>query len=269
MGKFSSLILILMFLMSACTNKKPTSSEVKSDSKTSEMNSSPPAGPADLDGIKTLAANSSCAKVDWANRGVAPKGYIKGMALVYARSICNPHKIVSSEVPGPKEKDALSYYGIKPSNKNTYAFLIGLGMRESSGKHCCGRDASASNTSSTTAEAGMFQTSYNASSADSSLPGLLKDNSKKCYLETFKEGVTCSSYNWSNYGSGDGLAFQVKAKGCPSFAAEFAAITLRTLRGHYGPVNRKEVQFKNECVNMLTEIENLINNNPKLCEVLK
>lgn len=268
MGKFSSLLLILIFLMSACTNKKPTSSEVKGDSKPSEMNSSPPA-PADLDGIKKFAENSSCAKVNWANRGIAPKGYIKGMALVYARSVCNPHKVVSKETHGAKDKDALAYYGIQPSNKNTYAFLIGLGMRESSGKHCCGRDASASNTSSTTAEAGMFQTSYNASSADSSLPGLLKDNSKQCYLETFKEGVTCTSYNWSNYGSGDGLAFQVKAKNCPSFAAEFAAVTLRTLRAHYGPINRKEVQFKNECVDMLTEIETIVKNNPQLCEVLK
>jgi hypothetical protein len=43
--------------------------------------------------------------------------------------------------------------------------MLGHGMRESSGRHCEGRDLSADNVQSDTAEAGLFQTSYNAHSA--------------------------------------------------------------------------------------------------------
>ena len=43
-----------------------------------------------------------------------------------------------------------------------FVLLMGLGMRESSGKHCEGRDRSASNSTSDTAEAGLYQTSWNA-----------------------------------------------------------------------------------------------------------
>lgn len=271
MEKFSSLLLLLMLLMSACATKKPASSEAKNDPKPIERNSSPPAAAGDLDGIKTLAENSSCAKINWKDRGVAPKGYIKGMALVYAQELCNPHPS-TSKVTGSPDKDALAYYGIAGNVKNTFAFMIGLGMRESSGAYCTGVDASASNHASDTAEAGTFQTSYNAANSHPSLPGMLKNYSGKCFLDIFKEGVPikkCNSANLKNYGSGNGLAFQEKVKSCPTFGAHFAAVTIRELRKHYGPINRKEAQFKNECVSMLTEIESIVKNNPEICEVLK
>ena len=41
---------------------------------------------------------------------------------------------------------------------------LGLGMRESSGQYCCGRDTSEDNTTADTAEAGLFQMSWNAMS---------------------------------------------------------------------------------------------------------
>jgi len=37
-------------------------------------------------------------------------------------------------------------------------------MRESSGQYCCGRDTSEDNTTADTAEAGLFQMSWNAMS---------------------------------------------------------------------------------------------------------
>lgn len=217
--------------------------------------------------IALVAATSAAAKINWAQRGIAPKGYIKGMALVYARAYCEKNPLLNTGANTP-DKDALAYLGISASLKNTYALLIGLGMRESSGKHCEGRDMSASNVSATTAEAGMFQTSYDSSGADASLPLLLSSWNKECYGGAFAEGVTCSATNWKSYGSGNGFKFQELAKQCPAFAAEYAAITIRKLRKHYGPINRKEVQFKQEVVDLLTEVEKVVDNNASLCAAL-
>src|SRR5215510_4007451 len=41
-----------------------------------------------LDQIIQIAATSAISQFDWANRGIAPRGYIKGMAVVYARVYC-------------------------------------------------------------------------------------------------------------------------------------------------------------------------------------
>lgn len=218
--------------------------------------------------IVLMAATSEAAKINWANRGVAPVGYIKGMALTYARAYCEKNPIVSLQESGSSDRDALTYLNIKPSLRNTYALLIGLGMRESSGKHCTGRDTTASNTSAITAEAGAFQTSYDSSGADASLPGLLANWNKECYGGAFSEGVTCSAANWKSYGSGVGFKFQEMAKGCPAFSAEYAAITVRKIRKHYGPINRKEVQFKTEVVDLLSDIEKVVDANASLCAAL-
>jgi hypothetical protein len=41
--------------------------------------------------------------------------------------------------------------------RHLFALQLGLGMRESSGQYCCGRDMSADNVSAETCEAGLFQ----------------------------------------------------------------------------------------------------------------
>jgi hypothetical protein len=38
--------------------------------------------------ITTLAGNSACLKTSWKDRGRAPAGYIKGVALSFARCLC-------------------------------------------------------------------------------------------------------------------------------------------------------------------------------------
>ena len=48
-------------------------------------------------------------------------------------------------------------------------------MRESSGKYCEGRDKSADNTTAETAEAGLFQTSFNARRSSPLLPKLFAE----------------------------------------------------------------------------------------------
>lgn len=255
-------LIILIFALAAvsCTANKPTPS----------IPTPPPivVAPASAVAaqITAMAATSGAAKYYWKSRGKAPLGYIKGMALAYARAYCSPNTVVASKTLGSSDRDALKHYDIAPSNKNTYAFLIGLGMRESSGKYCEGRDMSASNTSSSSAEAGMFQTSYDSHTASKALDDMMNEYHQKCYLEVFKEGVTCRDS--TNYGSGAGLIFQQMAKTCPTFAVEYAAITLRTLRRHYGPINRREVDFRPEVLEVLSQVEKIIDLNPSACSEL-
>jgi hypothetical protein len=143
--------------------------------------------------------------------------------------------------------------------RHLYALMMGHGMRESSGQHCEGRDMSADNVSSDTAEAGLFQTSYNASNAsnpefdnlmDEYLAGLSPG-----YLDAFSEGVNCSSSDWDNYGSGRGEEFQELCKNAPAFAVESAALTLRNLANHYGPIIRKETELRAEADDMLADVQ--------------
>ena len=112
---------------------------------------------------------------------------------------------------GDDDTDALSWYnsnfaslGMRNERagidtlRHLYVLLMGLGMRESSGQHCCGRDQSADNVSSDTCEAGMYQTSYNASNGSEPLFDDLMDEFMRfpgtCYLTTFAQGVSCSAH---------------------------------------------------------------------------
>ncbi len=245
-----------------------------------------------IEQITTLVSSSTCAGYSWKNRGRAPKGYMKGMALTYARSFCryksstaSPSglvKLFMTEAKTPA-KDALAHYssiysnlsmnitsvGINPL-RSVYTLGIGLGMRESSGKYCEGRDMSASNTSSSTAEAGMFQTSYNSMGASVELSKLYaeyKSNPSKCHLGIFKEGVSSCS-NSSIAGSGEGATYQALNKSCPAFAAEYAMVMLRVLRAHYGPITRREAEVTTACNQMLQKVEDVIDNNPYSCDDL-
>ena len=163
---------------------------------------------ATVDRILDIAARSAIARFDWPRRGVAPAGYIKGMAVVYARVYCklragDPFAI---EMAKAKEQstscDALSWYdaefhalGMRNDSagvatlRHLFVLLIGLGMRESSGKHCEGRDRSQSNTTAQTAEAGLFQTSFNARSGSPLLPQLFAQylENPSGFVEIFRE----------------------------------------------------------------------------------
>jgi hypothetical protein len=141
--------------------------------------------------------------------------------------------------------------------RHLFVLLIGLGMRESSGRYCEGRDRAADNTTADTAEAGLFQTSYNASLESPLLPKLFAHYAANPdgFVSVFKEGVRCTAANLENYGSGPGAEFQRLSKACPAFAAEFAAVGLRVDRSHWGPVNRREAEIRPECDAMLQEVQ--------------
>lgn len=249
-------------------------------------------GAAKVTDIDAIAIGSSCAKYDWKDRGTAPKGYMKGVARTFARAVCNPTHSDVMLVSKPKTTDdvhdALSWYAsnfaaASMSNdvagvntlRHVYTLLIGLGMRESSGQHCVGRDTTATNTSSSAAEAGAWQTSYDSHTYSmelSKLFSLYRTTPPACFLDQFKEGVTCSATDWENWGTGaDGLAFQKIEKECPSFAAEYAAMMLRLSGGsvgHYGPLRTKAAELRPECDAMLQKVQTLVETNPALCTAL-
>ena len=245
---------------------------------------------ATVDRILDIAARSAIARFDWPRRGVAPVGYIKGMAVVYARVYCklragDPFAVEMAKAKAQStSRDALSWYddefralGMRndaagvATLRHLFVLLIGLGMRESSGKHCEGRDRSQSNTTAQTAEAGLFQTSFNARSGSPLLPRLFAQylENPSGFVEIFREDVRCTAANLENFGSGQGRDFQRLSKECPAFAAEFAAVGLRNVRKHWGPITRKEAEIRPEADAMLRDVQDAIDASPDLCAALQ
>jgi hypothetical protein len=230
--------------------------------------------------ITRLAAASEIASYAWKNRGRAPAGYIKGMAVSYARlhyalSRGDAYAREMARAAGEDAtKDALKHYedifaeaGMDNSKdgpdtlRHLFVLMLGAGMRESSGKHCEGRDRSAQNTSAETAEAGLFQTSYNARRGHPLLPKLFEEFRAKpepSYLEIFAEGVRCRDTSLENFGEGDGREFQKLSKECPFFAVAFTAIGMRNLRRHWGPINRRDAEVRPAANAMFKEVQKLV-----------
>jgi N-acetylmuramoyl-L-alanine amidase len=245
----------------------------------------PPAGElppmftsAQQEAICDIATNSAIARYSWRDRGTAPTGYVQGMAIAFAQAYVryadmdDPIALEMGKAnTGDDDIDALSWYnsnfvslGLRNDRqsidtlRHLFVLLMGLGMRESSGKHCCGRDQSASNTDSNTCEAGLFQTSWNAHACSEYFVDLFEQyeiESTQGYMSIFAQGVSCSSADWECYGSGDGYQFQKKCKYDPTFAVESCAITLRNLRQHYGPINRKEAELRIEADELFKQVQ--------------
>ena len=231
--------------------------------------------------IVQIAANSALARVSWdGGRGRAPLGYIKGMAVMFAvaqRKLAqgDPAAVeMSRAASSDSHRDALAHYASRfaalgmrndvsgiDTLRHLFVLMIGLGMRESSGRYCEGRDRSASNTSADSAEAGLFQMSWDAHGASRQIPRLLDEyqaNGGGGYREIFCEGVTPHRGDLDNCGSGTGLRFQQLCKDCPGFAVETAAVGLRNLRTHWGPINRREAELRTEADDMLQQVQRLV-----------
>lgn len=263
-------ILAVIFLIALGISLAEAFSKKQSSSTSSQQN---PSSSTPAKSIDEIVNASACAKYSWPSRGIAPRGFVKGLARVYAKQACDlirldPVALQIAAENGSPANDTLAHYGITRATKAdrlraVFAFMVGFGMRESSGKHCEGKDASASNTTASTCEAGLYQTSYNSVSGSlrQNLYKSYKASKKNCYLEVFSEGVSCSSANWKNWGSGEGVTFQKLSKECPTFAVELAAVNARVLRKHYGPINRKEVTFYPACEQMFREIDKVLSCN--------
>jgi hypothetical protein len=235
------------------------------------------------DGIDTaaigrLVADSSLAKADWSGRGAAPIGYLKGMAVAFADCLVELRAgdAVANEMAkantGDDTKDALSWFNSnfkakgwsnnvsgQDTLRHLFVLMIGLGMRESSGIYWMGRDVSSSiPASADTAEAGLFQQSWDSRVASPLLPLMLASGvPDDGYLSIFREGVRTGSS--SNVGTGPGAKFQLLCKTKPMFAVECAAVGLRNIRDHWGPINRKEVELRTEADDLLLKVQTLVN----------
>jgi hypothetical protein len=222
--------------------------------------------------ILDTAAQSALASYKWKERGRAPIGYIKGMALAYARVVKkllakDPLALEMAKPLGSEARDALTWYNLDGSTdldrlRTLFTLEIGLGMRESSGNFCEGRDRSASNTQADTAEAGLFQMSWDITK---SVP-LIKKVYDSCSVEplseglagVFHQGVNVTQTQLLNFGAGRGADFQRTAKEKPIFAVEAAAVGLRNNRKHWGPITRKEAEVRPEADALLRQIEAIV-----------
>lgn len=243
---------------------------------------SPPA--ANLHGaaaeICALAAASPLVRYDWPQRGRAPLGYVKGMAVAWARVHLkwakgdDPAIVAMAAAAGDDPaSDALAHYQAQfaaqgwsnavsglDTLRHLWVLLFGLGMRESSGRYCEGRDRAATNVGANTAEAGLFQTSWNIVSVDRDRLVALRDAyaDRTDLIEIFKEGVTARASDLENFGAGDGLAYQRLAKTCPAFAAEFTALAMRSGRRHWGPLAKHAAALRPECDALFRAVSDLV-----------
>ncbi len=229
--------------------------------------------------ILDIAAHSELARYDWPERGIAPAGYIKGMALAFAKAYHNWREndaaavAMAAAAHGKDDNDALDWYGGQfaalgmqndkdgaDTLRHLYVLLTGLGMRESSGRYCEGRDKSAKNTTASTAEAGLFQSSYNLIGKSALMQQLFASYAGSTeLLSVFREGVHCKPDDLENHGSEkNGLAFQQLSKSCPAFAVELAALGLRHNRSHWGPIKGRTAELRLECDWMLLQVQHAV-----------
>lgn len=240
-------------------------------------------GPTLTYAIMRAATASPVAQYEWEDRGTAPIGYIKGMALCFARV----YQKLKDGDPAAKEMakarelddsdDALTHYerrfqrlGWDNSQagavtlRHLFVLMLGLGMRESSGSFCEGRDMSSSNGGSDTSEAGLFQMSWNAHVSSSQIVRLFDvynaTPAPEGYAKIFHEGVRCTESQLRNWGSGRGRAYQELAKASPAFAVESAAVGLRNLKNHWGPIIRREAELNPSANNLFMHIQDLVDN---------
>ena len=227
--------------------------------------------------IDRLVVASGLDDYSWEDRGNSYPGYISGMSMCFALAMIqflNDSSVAEAMAKplGSESKDAMAWYSDEFADeemtngtpreriRHLFVLLTGLGMRESSGKYCEGRDMSAQNTSSETCEAGLFQSSWNFHNASSHIDDLLALywDDPNGFLDIFSEGIYPNANNLSTYGTGDGAAYQWLAKFCPAFAVMSTAIGLRVLKDHWGPIKRYEVEIVPEVDELLEKIQELV-----------
>jgi hypothetical protein len=243
--------------------------------------------------ILHLVKASTLTTFHWSDRGVAPIGYLNGMALTYARVYCAHKggmdglvkKMVKGVRPGANSTtDAVARYAKKFMQfgadvsmdgvhvlRAIFTILFGLGMRESGGKFCAGWDKSKLeltppiDPTSTNSEAGIFQISYDIAMDRGDFEGLYNRYKSRPngFLDFFQQGVTCTvpgSDGGAIVGTGEGRKFQQFNKDCPAFTAELAALAIRTTAQHFGPINTDKVEIRRECWSLLLDVENAVDN---------
>jgi len=263
-----------------------------------------PTTPVDgLAALRRIAAQSQCARHRWDHgRGVAPTSYVEGVTLVFVRAVCHPDRaevqaVSAPAATGPGADDALAVYAARfkaagmtndragvDTLRHAYVLLIGLGMMESSGRYCEGRDVSECFTTADSAEAGPFQTSYGARRQSPALQPLIERYSTDpggCLLDTFRGNITCRIVKSHDpecpdatsdvAGTGPGADWQRLTKICPAFATEYAAVVLRTHggpKGEFNPIRKQQAELLPECDDMLKTAQVYVAQHREVCSAL-
>ena len=225
--------------------------------------------------ILDLAAKSAVANYQW-KAGKAPIGYTKGIAAAYALSYCkwksnDPISLEIGKAVQDEKRDALAYLNNEfvaagmhndadavDTMRHVFVLLASLGMQETRGRYCEGDDILVSNPDENAA-VGLFSSSYNATSAIPQYQLLVtKYAGSKALLDIFQEGVDLRKGDSEISGVGSVLEFQRLSKQCPAFAVEFAALGLRSIKSHWGPVHRRTVEITPACDEMLRQVQTLL-----------
>jgi hypothetical protein len=77
-------------------------------------------------------------------------------------------------------------------------------------------------------------------------------------VHIFHEGVSCSEADLQNYGSGDGRLFQEACKADPMCAITTAAVGLRVIRKHWGPINQRAAEVRPEANELFKQVQNMV-----------
>jgi hypothetical protein len=262
------------------------------------------------DPIETIARASSCR-----SDSQAPSAYVAGLALTFARALCQPDrpdvKVISSAAGDPStprgKSDGLTIFdptferlgmhnnidGVD-SLRHTYVLLLALGLVESSGRYCVGRDTTENFTKADSAEAGLLQTSFGAREFNSTLEPMFRSyqgqhDPARCMFDVFSQNIRCSKADAGNFGdpSSDGFQWQALTKQCPAFSAEYGAVVLRThggfrSNGEFGPINcfvhpflQKSGRWcdkptlRSSCDVMFTKVQDFVSKSPSICDAVK
>lgn len=233
-----------------------------------------------------IAANAQCTAVCIGNRGCFNSNgnaFLRGMVNTMVRSSCRSASdpILSQMVNGDNtsNRDALApYFTGDRSERNmlvtTKLLTLSLGMWETSGRYWEGVDVTNSGSLSraVSAEAGLFQTSYDVRGGGQSewaqalaqLEEQYRNNPELCMTEAFTpEGG--SGRRRQGIGSGVGRDFQELMRNCPALAAEHAMITVRHNRRHYGPLNRREARPVEACRPLFNALYDRAQQNAAYC----
>jgi hypothetical protein len=222
--------------------------------------------------IARIADHSACARIYWPGRGYAPKGYLRGIALTYAKAVCEADAggdsaaAVMNKPFGPVGEDALSsnFWGESGNSRlghirTAFAVAVGLGMRQSAGNPTVGRNRAVKDPTAETAEAGLFQLNYRSLGGNPWLPKIRDEytaNPSLCQSGIFGKGVR--KLHRKVVGTGAGAEYQRQVKACPALATEQAVVLLRTGKSYFGPIEDHQVALRPECDDMLRQVEKVL-----------
>jgi hypothetical protein len=226
--------------------------------------------------ICSILDHSVIAQYRWKQRGQAPSAYLRGMGLAYllAQSKLSSEPMANTMAApwdGENKNDILhfstndfSLTGLDNSGsdqdrlRHLFSLLIGLGMRESSGRWCEGRDQTVANQTADSAESGLFQTSWDIRYTTPAAKELLRiyQQREDKFAPIFKTDIHPVEGDLEIIGTGDGATYQRVAKEKPTFSVFLAALGLRSNCRHWGPVIRHEAEIRAEADEYLQTIAN-------------